>query len=36
MVVMRLPIGKYYLRVGAFLEKTFFLEKDKELKLNIR
>ena len=36
MAVMRLPIGKYYLRVGAFLEKTFFLEKDKELKLNIR
>ena len=36
MAVMQLPIGKYYLRVGAFLEKTFFLGKDKELKLNIR
>ncbi|MAD99156.1 MAG: hypothetical protein CMK53_00840 [Proteobacteria bacterium] len=36
MAVMQLPIGKYYIRVGAFLEKTFFLGKDKELKLNIR
>ena len=36
MAVMRLPQGKYYLKVGAYLEKTFFLEKDAEMKLSIR
>ena len=36
MAVMRLPQGKYYLKVGAYLEKTFFLEKDSEMKLTIR